>query len=155
MNNDSVLTVALEAATTPEALALIDALDAYLDTLYPPDQCHRLSATQLAAANTFFCVARQDGRAVGCGAIRFFPDYAEIKRMFVQPSERGRGVSRHLLRWLEEQAIRNGYTTVRLETGVLNREAIALYEASGYLPIPVFGDYTDNGVSLCYEKVVG
>jgi putative acetyltransferase len=148
------LTVALESPLTAESVALVNELDGYLRTLYPPEKSHLLAPDQLAQASTLFCLARLDGAAVGCGAVRFFPDYAEIKRMFVRPQARGLGISRFLLTWLEEQALRNGYSTVRLETGVRNVEAVALYEACGYQRIPVFGEYTENGVSLCYEKTL-
>lgn len=146
------VTVALESALSDDAVALVAALDRYLLSLYKPEHTHLLQPATLDEPNTLFCVARLDGEPVGCGAVRFLAEYAEVKRMYVAPHARRLGVARGVLAWLEEQALRNGYSTLRLETGTLNREAIELYESAGYAPIPVFGEYTDNGVSLCYEK---
>lgn len=146
------LTVALESPLSADAVALVAQLDRALLALYKPEHTHLLQPATLAEPNVLFCVARLDGEAVGCGAVRFFAEYAEIKRMWVAPHARRQGVARRVLVWLEEQALRNGYSEVRLETGVLNTEAVALYEASGFAPIAAFGEYSDNGVSLCYEK---
>jgi putative acetyltransferase len=78
-------------------------------------------------------IGRIGGRAVACGAIRAFADdTAEIKRMYVVPECRGRGFSKVVLAELERLARESGYAKVRLETGVRQPEAIALYERSGY-----------------------
>jgi putative acetyltransferase len=146
------LTVETASPTLPEAAALVGALDRYLLSLYAAEQTHLLSPRVLARPNTVFCLARVEGTAVGCGAVRFCSGYAEVKRMYVVPAWCGQGVGRVLLQWLEDQALYTGYTTVRLETGVNNTRAVRLYEMNGYLRIPPFGEYSDNGVSICYEK---
>ena len=102
-------------------------------------------------------VARQpDGTPVGCGALRpLEPGVAEVKRMYVVPEARGRGVSRALLAALEAAAVDRGWTTLRLETGPRQPEAIGLYESAGYRPIAAFGRYVeepDAGCSLYYER---
>lgn len=150
--DDAEVTVAAASPVSSEAAALIAALDRHLLSLYAPEHTHLLSPRVLAQPNTVFCLARVEGTAVGCGAVRFCPDYAEVKRMYVVPAWRGRGIARAVLRWLEGQTLHNGYMTVRLETGADNTEGVRLYETTGYLRIPPFGEYSDNGVSLCYEK---
>ncbi|MBB3677700.1 GNAT family N-acetyltransferase [Modestobacter versicolor] len=88
-------------------------------------------------------VARDDdGTPIGCGALRpLGGSEAEVKRMYVVPAARGRGVSRLLLAGLEAEALRRGWTTVRLETGVRQPEAVALYTSAGYRPVEAFGHY--------------
>jgi GNAT superfamily N-acetyltransferase len=113
-----------------------------------------------AADVSVVLVAREvDGTAVGCGALRALGgDVAEVKRMYVVPVARGRGVSKLLLAGLEAAARERGWTTLRLETGPRQPEAIALYERAGYRPIPAFGAYVDApdaGCSLYYERVLG
>jgi GNAT superfamily N-acetyltransferase len=113
-----------------------------------------------AADVSMVLVARDDdGTAVGCGALRALGgDVAEVKRMFVVPAARGRGVSKLLLAGLEDAARARGWTTLRLETGPRQPEAIALYEGAGYRAIPAFGAYVeepDAGCSLYYERVLG
>ncbi|MGY1832724.1 GNAT family N-acetyltransferase [Geodermatophilus sp. SYSU D01180] len=110
-----------------------------------------------AADVSVVLVARDpDGTAVGCGALRVLgDDVAEVKRMYVAPEARGRGVSKLVLAGLEAAARERGWTTLRLETGPRQPEAIALYEGAGYRPIPAFGAYVDSpdaGCSLYYER---
>jgi GNAT superfamily N-acetyltransferase len=99
-----------------------------------------------------------DGTAVGCGALRFLGGaVAELKRMYVVREARGRGVSRQLLAELEAAALVRGWTTIRLETGPRQPEAIGLYERSGYRPIGAFGAYAGTPEaegSLFYERVL-
>jgi putative acetyltransferase len=101
-----------------------------------------------------FLVARgAGGEAVGCGALRVLDDETvELKRMYVRPAARGRGVGRALLGALEREAARLGATRVRLETGPLQPDAIGLYEAAGYRPIPCWGAYSEAPLSRCYER---
>ncbi|HEV7965344.1 MAG TPA: GNAT family N-acetyltransferase, partial [Actinoplanes sp.] len=77
---------------------------------------------------------------------------AEIKRMFVRPAYRGRGIARQLVVALEEEALAAGRPILRLETGTYLPAALALYRSAGYLPIPVFGEYVGNPFSVCFEK---
>ena len=102
-----------------------------------------------------FVIARDESGAVGCGALRQLDEHsAEIKRMFVRPDARGRGVAWAILASLEERAERHGWTTLRLETGPLQREAIGLYERAGYVVIEPFGPYVGSETSICYERVL-
>ncbi len=99
-----------------------------------------------------------DGTPLGCGALRALGDgAAEIKRMYVAPGARGRGVGRAVLAGLERAARTRGWTTLRLETGPLQPEAVALYTAAGYRPIAAFGGYAgdpDAADSLFFERTL-
>ncbi|MEV3934783.1 GNAT family N-acetyltransferase [Glycomyces sp. NPDC049804] len=94
-----------------------------------------------------------DGAAIGCGALRELDaESAEIKRMYVVPGSRGSGVAAALLAALEDAARDRGWTTVKLETGDEQPEAIRFYEREGYHRIPRFGHYADWDISVCYAK---
>ena len=104
-------------------------------------------------------LARDDDRAaIGCGALRELgPGTAELKRMYVVPSARGHGVSKVVLAALEDAARDRGWTTLRLETGPRQPEAIGLYGGAGYRPIGAFGAYgrdPDAGDSLFFERLL-
>ena len=112
-----------------------------------------------AADLSLVLLARDDAGAVlGCGALRqLTPDAAELKRMYVVPAARGRGVSKVLLAALEDAARDRGWTTLRLETGPRQPEAIALYSGAGYRPIDPFGAYagdSDATDSLFFERAL-
>jgi GNAT superfamily N-acetyltransferase len=107
------------------------------------------------APRTAFLVACLGTEPVGCGALRRLDDTtAEIKRMYVAPSGRRRGIARRILHELERAAEEFGYQAIRLETGNRQPEAIGLYETSGYRRIAAFGAYIGNPVSVCYEKTL-
>ncbi len=104
-------------------------------------------------------VARDDdGTPLGCGALRALgAGAAEVKRMYVVPAGRGRGVGRAVLAGLEAAAREHGWTTLRLETGPLQPEAVALYAGAGYRPIGPFGGYADGPDaedSLFFERTL-
>lgn len=77
---------------------------------------------------------------------------AELKRMYVTPQARGRGLARRILAALEEDARAAGRTRMVLETGTKQPEAVALYFSSGYEPCAKFGHYRFDELSLCYAK---
>ena len=100
-----------------------------------------------------FLVVRDGGRAVACGGIcRFDETRAELKRMYVVPEARGRGLGRRVLVELEERALLLGYTGVVLETGDRQPEALGLYVSAGYERIPCYPPYSERSLSLCFEK---
>jgi putative acetyltransferase len=100
-----------------------------------------------------YLVAVVDGRAAACGAWQpLGPGVAELKRMYVRPALRGRGIARQLVVALEEEALAAGFPTLRLETGTYLPAAIGLYRSVGYAPIPVYGEYVGNPFSVCFEK---
>jgi putative acetyltransferase len=101
----------------------------------------------------FLVTRADDGRAVACGGVcRFDTARAELKRMYVLPAARGTGLGRRLLEALEAEARRLGYTGMVLETGDQQPEALGLYVAAGYGPIPCYGVYATRALSMCFEK---
>lgn len=114
-----------------------------------------------SADTTIFIVAYVDSKPVGCGALRELkhPDYpgdAEVKRMFVVPDKRGRsfGVAPAILKALEERARSRGWRTLLLETGTLQPDAIRFYTREGYTPIPNFGAYAGEELSVCFQRII-
>lgn len=79
---------------------------------------------------------------------------AEVKRMYVVPRARGRGLARRMLAHLEDTARDAGARVMVLETGLRQPEAIALYISAGYVPIPGFGYYKDAPLSRCFARVL-
>lgn len=101
----------------------------------------------------FLIVRDDDGTAVACGGIARFDDArAELKRMYVVPEQRGRGLGRRVLVELEAHAVRLGYSGIVLETGDRQPEAVGLYESFGYERIPCYPPYDSRSLSLCLEK---
>jgi putative acetyltransferase len=147
------MNIALESPDQPEVVALVAELDAYQDTLYPPESRHALNLASLKQPNVLFVVARErELGAVGCGAIVVNPDFGELKRMYVSPQCRGQGVAKRILSLLEFKAIDLGCTLLRLETGPFQPEALSLYERCGYERRGPFGKYTDDPLSVFMQK---
>ncbi len=100
-------------------------------------------------------VAYENKIPVGCGAIReFATDIMEVKRMFVLPEFRGKGIATKVLSELEEWAAELGSAKCVLETGRRQPEAISLYEKNGYQPTDNFGQYKNVENSICFEKQI-
>lgn len=97
-------------------------------------------------------IARSDDRIVGTGALRRLGPDLEIKRMFVDPDQRGRGLGRILLNDLERRAREIGAPRLLLHTGQRQPEALALYRASGFTEVPVFEPYLSVPESVCFAK---
>jgi GNAT superfamily N-acetyltransferase len=98
-------------------------------------------------------VAYFEDLPVGCGALRAYSDDAvEVKRMFVLPELRGRGIAGRVLSELETWAGELGFARCMLETGKKQPEAIHLYQKSGYELIPNYGQYLEVENSVCMEK---
>ena len=162
MESNDFVTIRQEHPATEAASQLIAELDAYLSPLYPQESQHGYSIEKLIAQRVEFFVLYHDGEPAACGGVQFFanhdnPDesYGELKRMYVRDEFRGRGFGKQLLAHLERLAVDKGVTTMRLETGTRQPEAVGLYESSGYHRIPPFGGYWDDPLSLCYEKRLG
>jgi putative acetyltransferase len=140
----------------PDAVLLISRLSAELAALYPEDATAGAGAFRpddVTTAGSVLLIAHLESRPVGCGALRPMESgVAEIKRMYVEPDVRGRGVARRLLAELERRACELGYAAVRLETGLRQVAAMRLYESAGYRRIANYGIYVGNPLSACYEK---
>ncbi|WP_241302640.1 GNAT family N-acetyltransferase [Burkholderia stabilis] len=147
------MTIAFESPDQPDVIALIADLDAYQDTLYPPESRHALDLASLKQSNVLFAVARDSqGEAIGCGAIVLYPEFGELKRMYVSPRGRGQGVAKRLISTLESRAIESGCSVLKLETGPYQHEALALYTSAGYQCRGPFGDYADDPLSVFMQK---
>jgi putative acetyltransferase len=147
--------VAAEPFDSSDARRLIAALDAGLAELYPPEQRFgpNLQAQHLEGGRGTFLVARDDGRAVGCGAIRVLdPTTAEAKRMYVEPGQRGKGVGRAVLAGLEAAAKQLGVRRLVLETGIYQDAALSFYRRAGFTPVGCWGEYASSPTSICFEK---
>lgn len=97
-----------------------------------------------------------DDVPLGCGGLRLLgPGEAELKRMWVRPQARGRGVGGALLAALEDEARALGVRVLRLETGNRQPEAVAMYTRFGYVARPCWGAYAGCADSLCFERVLG
>ena len=147
-----LVTITLERPDTPEALALITELETYLEPLYPPESQFGFSPEKLIKENVAFFVLRLNGLTAGCGGVKLYRNFGEIKRMYVRPEFRGKGLSKQMLKHLEEYTLQHGVHVIRLETGVNQPEALALYEGMGYNRIPPFEPYPDAPLSVFYEK---
>jgi putative acetyltransferase len=152
---DLNLSIGPEAFDSDDARRLIAELDAGLTELYPPEQRFgpNLKAEHLDAGRGTFLVARHNGRAVGCGAIRVLDaTTAEAKRMYVEPDQRGRGIGRVVLAGLEAAARKLGVRRLVLETGIHQDAALSLYRGAGFTQIDCWGDYASSPTSICLEK---
>lgn len=149
------LTIRQERPDTPDASALIAELDAVLAPLYPGPSRHGYSVDKLITQGVIFFVVRSDDHPAGCGGVQFFgSEYAELKRMYVRPQFRGAGLAKKLLNHLQDYTRSQGIPLLRLETGIHQTQAIALYEQFGFQRIPPFGNYFDDPLSRCYEKKI-
>lgn len=98
-------------------------------------------------------LAFENDEPIACGAIKAYDTEAmEIKRMYVAPACRGRGVAQTILRELETWAKESGYHKTILETGKRQTEAVALYKKCGYAITPNYGQYAGVANSICFEK---
>ena len=151
-----------ERADHPQVVVALAALDDYLRALYPPEANHILSTEELLAPDVSFFAAWQGDRVIGTGAVRHMAGepgtgakaYGEVKRMYVDPSLRGRRVGARLVEALEAAIQARGLTLALLETGRDQHQAVRLYERCGYQRRGPFGGYPDNGLSLFLAKVL-
>jgi GNAT superfamily N-acetyltransferase len=134
-------------------LSLVAALLDELRSRYDAEDDDAPSANDLAPPLGMFLVALRHDAPIGCGGLKDFGDgIGEVKRMYVVPEERRRGVARLVLAHVETEARQRGYRELRLETGALQPEAIALYASAGYELIPCWGVYEHAPWSRCMAK---
>lgn len=149
----STIEISLERPDSDDARALIAELEAYLIPLSPPESRHGYSVEKLIEEEVSFFIIRDKGTPVACGGVKLFgTEYGEIKRMYVRPQFRGSGFAKLMLDHLADYARSHGVAILRLETGIAQQAAIALYERSGFRSITPFGDYKLDPLSRFYEK---
>jgi putative acetyltransferase len=143
-----------ERPDSADGAQLIAELEAHLSSQgYPPASRHGYSVDKLLREAIAFFVTRYGGLPAGCGGVKLFgTEYGEIKRMYVRPAYRGLGLGKLMLAHLAEHARGQQVRVLRLETGIYQREAIALYEGSGFERRQSFGEYHDDPLSLFFEK---
>jgi putative acetyltransferase len=150
------VTVCIGDPCSPAASHLIWRLSGELALRYGGDGSGAFSPADVRVPGGAFVIAWLDGRPVGCGALRPLErGVGEVKRMFVEKDARRQGVARRILDKLEAIAAQLGYRALRLETGILQPEAIGLYESAGYRRVHCYGRYADNPLSVCFEKRLG
>jgi GNAT superfamily N-acetyltransferase len=142
----------------PDAVALIaEVQQEYVDRYGDVDQSP-VDPAQFAPPLGLFLVAYLDGRAVGSGGWRVhdgpYGPEAELKRMYVSPAARGRGVARAVLAELERTAVEAGYRRMVLETGTKQPEALGLYASAGYVEVPGFGYYAGEPEAIHLGKTI-
>jgi len=134
--------------------ALIDALDEELNERYGA-QMDFFGQYNHSSDVTTALVAWIDGERAGCGCFKpYCENTVEMKRIFVPKRFRGRGVARAVMAELEAWARELGYAVAILETGILQPEAIRLYEVAGYERIPHYEPYVGVKESVCFQKTL-
>ncbi len=150
--------VKLESPTSAVAADLIRDLSAELARQYPDshggDGAGAFKPQDVMVDRAAFVVAWDGDTPIGCGALRPMENVTvgEVKRMYVRPGARGKGISRLILSALEDFARQHGFRVLRLETGTRQIEAMGLYQSAGYERIDCYGIYINEPLSRCYEK---
>jgi putative acetyltransferase len=147
-----MITIRRTTSTDPDFIDLVKSLDSELAIIDGSD--HSFYAQFNTIRNIHHVViAFEENEAAGCGAIKeYTPEIMEIKRMYVLPYHRRKGIALKVLAELELWASELSYEKCILETGRRQPDAIALYTRGGYKPIPNFGQYAGIENSVCFEK---
>jgi putative acetyltransferase len=147
------IAIAVESPLQDDVRALIDALNAYLLSLTPPEGCWHMTVEEMAAPDTTVFVARDSGKAIACGALRRHEDgIAEVKRMWTNPAYQGMGVGGRVLDAITALAKKEGFTKLVLETGDRHPAAWHVYERAGFKRCGPVLDYPDVHWSVFYQK---
>jgi putative acetyltransferase len=145
--------IAVETPLQDEVRSLVAELNTVLLELTPPEHCHHLTVEQMADASTTVFVARIDGQAVGCGALKRHDDgIGEVKRMYTRPSHRGKKIGALIVERIEALARQEGVKRLVLETGDRHHAAWTVYERAGFTRCGPVLDYPDVTWSVFYEK---
>ena len=142
-------------AATDEVRSLVGELEAVLSAEYSPEQRHGLTLDAIFQPHVRFFLARLRGAAVGCGGVYLFPDFAEVKRMYVRHTARGQGVADAILARIEAEVRRAGISMLRLETGDRQIAAMRLYVRMGFrssASAPSPDDAQSIASSVFFEK---
>ena len=147
------MTIAVESPLQDDVRGLIAELNATLDVLTPPEFCFHMTVEQMADADTTVFIARENGRAVACGALRRHADgIGEVKRMYTRPEMRGHGIGGRIVGEIEKLARREGFSKLVIETGDRHDAARQIYERAGFTRCGPVLDYPDSVWSAFYEK---
>jgi GNAT superfamily N-acetyltransferase len=154
--NPDLITIMRAGLNEPVGRELIQALNDELSAAYPePGATHfSLSPEEVTGSRGVFLIIHQGGVPVGCGAVRRVDQVTgELKRMYVAPAARGKGLGRRLIEALEAEARSLGMRRLILETGIRQAAAQALYRSRGFETIPHYGEYCLSAkTSICLGK---
>jgi putative acetyltransferase len=147
------VSIAVENPLADEIRALIAELNTALHALTPPEHCYHLTVEQMAGLDTTVFIAREDGTAVACGALKRHPGgIGEIKRMYTRPVLQGRGIGGRIVVEIEKLARAEGLRQLVLETGDRHPAAWRVYERAGFRRCGPVLDYPDSSWFVFYEK---
>jgi putative acetyltransferase len=145
--------IAVETPLQDDVRALVAELNAALLELTPPEHCYHLTVEQMAGLDTTVFIARDNGLAVGCGALKRHDEaIGEVKRMYTRPSHRGQKIGAEIVGRVEALARQEGLTRLVLETGDRHPAAWTVYERAGFTRCGPVLDYPDSEWSVFYEK---
>lgn len=149
--------VRIEAPESDAARACLqhyyDELGRRFDAGFDPDAVKNFDASEMRPPKGWFVIARIDGLAVGCGALkRLEPGIGEIKRVWTSPAARGQGVAGKIMDMLEQVAAQQGLHAVRLDTNRTLVEARAFYLKRGYYEIDRYND--NSYADFWFEKTL-
>jgi GNAT superfamily N-acetyltransferase len=147
--------ITVQAYDHPDATRLIELILQDDIDRYGGADATPVDPVEFAPPQGLFLVGYLDGDAVASGGWRSLGEDAELKRMFVVESARGRGYARAILAEVERTAREAGHRRLILETGEKNVEAIAMYRSAGYTNVSPFGYYADDPLSLHLGKRLG
>jgi putative acetyltransferase len=137
----------------PDFIALVRQLDADLAIRDGDEHAFYAQFNKIDMIKHALVVYNENNEPAGCGAIKAFSaDTMEVKRMWVEPAFRGKGIASDILKELEDWARELGYKRCVLETGKKQVEAMQLYPKNGYQLIPNYGQYIGIENSVCFEK---
>lgn len=149
------IAVAAESPLQDDVRELVAELNATLLELTPPEFVFHMTVEQMAEPATTVFIARDDGKAVGCGALkRHEGGIGEVKRMYTRPSHRGRRIGAEIVQHIEALAREEGLKRLVLETGDQHPAAWAVYERAGFTRCGPVLDYPDSKWSVFYEKAL-
>ncbi|SFO75570.1 putative acetyltransferase [Mesorhizobium sp. NFR06] len=145
--------IAVETPLQDDVRELVAELNAALLELTPPEHCYHLTVEQMAGRDTTVFIARDNGLAVACGALKRHDDtVGEVKRMYTRPSHRGRKIGAEIVARVEALARQEGLARLVLETGDRHPAAWTVYERAGFSRCGPVLDYPDSEWSVFYEK---
>jgi GNAT superfamily N-acetyltransferase len=144
-----------EAFDAPAAFELTEAVQQEYVLRYGTRDETQIEVAQFAPPLGIFVLGWDGDQPVACGGVRLItPDLGELKRMYVAPAARRRGIARALLAHLEEEARTLGATRLRLEVGIRQPEALTLYPSAAYLPVEPFGHYAADPLARHFAKAL-
>jgi putative acetyltransferase len=147
------ITITEENPLQDEVRSLISELNETLHALTPPEHCYHMTADEMARADTTVFVARENGEAIACGALRLHEGViGEVKRMYTRPKWRGQKIGGLILELIEALARNEKLHQLVLETGDRHPATWRVYERGGFARCGAVLDYPDSGFSLFYAK---